>query len=226
MIKNIGFLALFSITFATIIIFQANRLPADAKLCGDHWLKCYLVNQGLYSIKIYSKEKKFIKEQTYMLPYKNWRRDQQDLTPRVVKYDGDTIYLDKGMKLLACSVPYEAEMISSVDGLVWAKCEALGKEKNVYLCEIYSTRDGSLVSSGAYAMKKYYWDKNRNKTVYENINEPVKLFNLSYYDGVSIPLKDKLVLMPDGVIDYSSGPDSGLRVKYDKEGNELEREEY
>jgi len=227
MIRRIIIFAVLSVSFAMLIIFfQARRLPADSKLCGDHWLKCYMVNQGLYNLRIYSKDKKFIKEQAFMLPYKYWRRDQKEITGKIEKYDGDTICLDKGVKLLACSVPLEAEMVRSVDGLVWVKYEPLGEEKNSFVCEVFSTKDGSLVSSGAYALKKYHWDNKKNRTVYEKVQETVKLCDLNYYGGVSICLKNKMALMPDGVIDYNTSTHAGLRVKYDKDGNEIEREEY
>ena len=216
----------FTVSFFAIVIMQANRLPADAKLCGDHWLKCSMVNQGLYNCQIYDKEKRLIKKQAFMLPYKHWRRNQDELTVRAQNYDGDTISLDNGAKLLACDVPYQAEMIQSADGLVWVKYEAVKDEINMYTCEIYSTKDGSLISSGAYVIKKYYWNKNRNRTVYENIKEFAEPSGISYYGGISIALKNNMVLMPVDTIDYSSGPDTGLRVKYDSEGNELERYEY
>ena len=225
MTKKIIFLAVFTAAFALVIIFQAKRLPADAKQCGDHYLKFYSVNQGLYSCRIYGKDKKFLKEQTYMLPYKHWRRSPPDLAYKVEKYDGDTIYLDKGAKLLACSVPPEAQMVQSVDCLVWIKYEPMDKEKNMYYCEVYSTRDGSVVSAGAYDLKKYHWDKKRNRTVFENAAEPMKTLSPYYYGGVSIALKNNMVLMPDNFIDYNTGTETGLRIKYDKAGNELERED-
>ena len=225
-IKIIGVLALFTILFASIIIVQANRMTADAKMCGDHWLKVSLVNQGIYSCQIYGENKKLIKKQCFMLPYKHWRRDQRELTGRIQEYDGDTISLDKGMKLLACDVPYQAELIQSVNDPVWVKYDAVDLKQNMYSCDIYSTKDGRVVSSGAYIVKKYYWDAKRNKTVYEDVKEAAQFFDLFYYGGISISLTNKLVLMPAGVVDYCTGPASGLRVKYDPEGNEIQREEY
>ena len=225
-IRIISLLAVITTTFIVVAILQANRPPADAKLCGDYWLKCSSVNQGLYSCRIYTKDKKFIKNKAYMLPYKHWRRNQHELTDKVQKYDGDIISLDKGMKLVACEVPYQAEMIQSVGGLVWVTYEAIKEEENSFICKIYSTKNGSLISSGVYALKKYYWDKKAIKTVYMNIEESIQRFDLLYYGGVSISLNNKMVLMPDGAIDYSTDPYSGLMVKFDAQGSEISREEY
>lgn len=226
MVKRIGILLAVTAAMVAIAVMQATKLPADARQVGEHWLKCYMVNQGLYSCRIYSKDKRLIKTQAFMLPYRHWRRDQRELTPRVREYDGDTISLDKGMKLLSCGVPYQAELIQSVAGPVWIKYEPLREKKNLYFCEVFSTKDGSIISAGAYDLKQYRWDRSKNKTVYEDVKETTPLINVNYYGGISISLKDKLVLMPSGVIDYATGPDSGLRVKYNAEGRETASEEY
>jgi hypothetical protein len=161
-----------------------------------------------------------------MLPYMYWRGEQRELTPKVRKYDGDTISLDDGSKLLTCEVPYQAELIQSSDGPVWLTYDPADRKRNEYSCDIYSAKNGGTVSTGEYVLKKYHWDNANNKTVYEDIKESSPFIDPSFYGGISIALKDKLALMPAGVIDYSAGPNSGLRVKYDPEGNEIQREEY
>ena len=227
MLKQLILSALLSASLlAAVAVLQATRLPPDAKLCGDHWVKVLPVNQGLYSCKIYSKDKRYIKTQAFMLPYKHWVRNQPELTDRVQKFDGETISLDKGVKLTACDVPYQAEMIRTVEGLVWVKYELVDPANNTYLCQIYSTKTGCQIASGVYAVKRYHWDSARNRTAFEDVKGYQPLFPLRYYGGVGITLDNKMALMPAGVIEYSEGRNSGLRVKYDNSGREIEKDEF
>ncbi len=214
--------AAFLIVYSGVIAF-----PKNAKLCGDYWVSCVGVKQGMYHCKIYSKHgKKLLSQKTYIYPFFYRTLDDVDLSSRVTQYDGDTIYFDGNRKLIACDIPEDAVRVQCINDGAWVSCKQINRKENLYTCTVYSVKDGSVMSRGNYVLKKYHWDVKARKTKYSGVKEHVQWLEMQYYGGVAISLQDNMVLMPYGWIEYPEGPRSGLRVQYNAEGKVLSEEEY
>ncbi len=226
--KKFGFFA--AAAFAALVaaaFIKIERFPVNAALYGDHWISCSGVKYGMYHCKVYSKdEKKLIREKTYIYPGYYGAPAEAVLSKNIIRFEDDAIFLRGKKKLIASDIPEDSALVQSINGGVWINARQEKTSKNHYVCTVYNVKDGNIASSGLYALKKYYWDAVKKKSVYSEVKSAPKFLEFVYYGGVGITLKNKVVLMPAGWIEYPEGARSGLRVEYDEAGNEKKREEY
>ena len=202
-------------------------IPGNAKSAGEYLVSLRIVKIGMYHAKVFdSRDKTLIDEKNYIYPVSFQGVKEADLSDKVTKYDDNTIYLEKGIKLVACEASEDAVRIQGAKGRVWVDCSLIDSKNNRYYCTIYSAKDGSVKAKGGYVLNKYYWDDKEKKSKYTRVRGRVPRLDFVYYSGIGITVKNKMLLLPDGMIDYPDGRRSGMRVVYDREGTVLREEEY
>lgn len=201
-------------------------IPRDAVAWGNYRIHCARIKQGMYHCAVYrEKERRPVLEKTFIDPSLSGMSGPE-VVKKMTRFDVGAIYLAGRRKLVACDIPEDARLVQSVDGRVWISCRLVDDKTNVYYCTAYSTRDGSVLSAGPYAVKRYGWDAAAQRMRYTNVTGPAPFLDFVYYGGVSISLKNRTALMPVDWIDFPDGPRAGLRVKYDADGKAVQEEAY
>ena len=220
---------IFGCFLLALVLFVRSSMrgfPSNAKPCDGYYISCLQVKKGMYHCKIFNKERELVSEKTCIYPVYYTSLNEKDLSHRITKYDGDTVYFDTKRKLIVCSVPEDAERVQCLDGGAWVSCRLIDPQEKLYSCIVYSAEDGSVLSEGTYVLKKFFLDENAGKVRYTLAGSNVKSLEPVYYGGIGISMKGNMVLMPSGWIEYPQGTDSRLRVKYNSEGDVLQKEEY
>lgn len=206
---------------------RPDYIPKNARTCGEYIISCQKVKKGLFYCEVYdSKNFTLVSKGNYISEYKKDNTKGKELSYRVVSYDGTTIFLKGGIKLIPSEIPNNAVRISSYYGSVWVGCKPVDKKNNRYYCHIYKEKDASLLSKGEYILKKFHYNKNRGKTVFESVKRNTPVGRLKHYNGITITTKNRFVLFPFGWIDYPSGDNFGKLIKYDKEGYIIDEDTY
>ncbi len=163
-------LILFSVLIISSCSKKADDIPRSAKLCGDYLVSVRIVKIGMYHAQMFSRlDKKLVEEKDYIYPVTSNGVKAADLSDRVVKYDDNAIYLEGGVKLIACDASQDAERIQGVKGRVWVDCNITDQKNNRYYCTIYSAKDGSVLAKGGYVLNKFYWDEKERVSKYTRV---------------------------------------------------------
>ncbi|MCB4792890.1 MAG: hypothetical protein LHV68_13555 [Elusimicrobia bacterium] len=208
---------------------QPKGFPDNAKLCGNYFISCIGVKKNMYHCRIYTRwSKRLIADKNYVYPFSYQNISEPDLAKRITRCEGDVIYFDRTKKLVATNMPENAECIQGAKGGVWVDCKRTDDKNNRYVCIVYDIKGANIISSGEYVLKRFGWDAGTGKVRYVNAKELKDRLTLVYYGGVGISVRNKLVLLPDGWVDYPNPESShgGTRVKYDSQANIIKEETY
>ena len=208
---------------------QPKEFPQTAKLRAGYWISCVAVKKGMYHCMVFTRwRRNLVIDKNFIYPFLYNNVPDLDLSSKITRIDGDVITFDDNRKLIATNMPQDAVRIQGLKDGVWVSCNPAKGKKGIYVCIIYDIKGANILSSGEYALKKYYWDVKARRSVYFPAKETVKDLELIYYGGIGITARDKMVLLPHGVIDYPDpeGLRGGSRIKYDSQANVLKQEDY
>jgi hypothetical protein len=202
-------------------------LPRTAALCGDQWISCTSIKPGMYRCRTWrAADRAPGQERIFIFPFLHGAPRDTAIAAGIARYDGETIVLKDGRKLIAADIPDDAERVASLPGGAWVSCRSVDAAAHLYACNIYAMKNGTLFASGTYVLKRYAWDPAANRVRYTPVKGPAPVWDYVYYGGIGISLNNRMVLMPVDWIDYPDSIRSGMRKKYDARGTEIAQEEY
>ncbi len=122
-------------------------------------------------------------------------------------------------------IPAEAVWAGGPDGGAWILCERKPESEDRYRCKIYNDHSGDIWASGEFVLRKYSWDKKEKRPLYSLVDKLPQKLRFSSFDGNDIRLRESLVLLPDGWINYPFHGGGGKRQLFilgKEKGNAIE----
>jgi hypothetical protein len=208
---------------------QPKNYPQGAKLRAGYWISCVAVKKGMYHCMIFTRwRKNLVVDKYFIYPFLYNNIIDSDLSSKITNYDGDTVTFEDNRKLIATDMPKDAVRMQGLKDGVWVSCTPAKDKKGIYVCIVYEIKGKNILSSGEYELKRYYWDVKARRSVYFPVKDNITNLELIYYGGIGITARDKMVLLPHGVVDYPdpSGARGGIRIKYDSQANVIKQEDY
>jgi hypothetical protein len=94
------------------------------------------------------------------------------------------------------------------------------------LCKVFNDHSGELWASGEFVIRESSWDAQKGKSTFLPLKEKPDLIEFSAFDGKNIYLKNSLVLLPDGLIDYPFSKGGGKKQLFVIGNEQGEEKEY